>query len=363
MRVLLISTLARGGPVSATAALAEGLIRRGHEVGVVCATAELAARYRALGARVELLEVRSATDLRAGRALWRATWGWDVAHAQDRRAGWWLRLAPRRSVGAVRVYTVHGLPDPYLPPPVGPSRPGPRALLAYRLLDARLAARADALVVASRALRAALVERLGFPAELITVIPNGVNPAPPIARSEGPPLIATVGLLEPVKALAVFLHAAALLHRRHPSWRFALFGSGSQRAALQRLRDQLGLAQAVALPGFVPAAQALAQTTVFVLCSYYENCPLALLEAMARGLPVVCSAVGGIPELIDSSSGWLVAPGDPAALAEAIEDALRDPARAAARGACARRAVIERFSLERHVEAHEALYAGLLEGG
>ena len=112
----------------------------------------------------------------------RALAGVDVVHAQDRRAGLWTRLLP--PAGAARVYTVHGLPEPYLPPPAGSERPGLRARLAYRGVDALLARRADAVITVSHAVERELVTRLGWPAERITVIPNGVELDSRLCRGE-----------------------------------------------------------------------------------------------------------------------------------------------------------------------------------
>jgi glycosyltransferase involved in cell wall biosynthesis len=113
-------------------------------------------------------------------------------------------------------------------------------------------------------------------------------------------------------------------------------------------------------PGFVPAGQALASLGVFVICSYVENAPLALLEAMASGVPVVASSVGGIPEIADESVARMVGPGDPQALAGAIERTRLDTAETAGRAKAARRRVQERFTAERNARTLFELYARLL---
>jgi glycosyltransferase involved in cell wall biosynthesis len=351
MKLGLVSTLARGGPVEHTVTLAGGLAARGVEVLAVCATPEVAARLAAAGARAAVIPLRHQLDAGSGRRVRRALAGVDVVHGQDRRAGLWTRLLP--PAGAARVYTVHGLPEPYLPPPAGSARPGLRARLAYRGVDALLARRADAVITVSRAVERELVERLGWPAERITVIPNGVELGAPLpARGE---LVGTLTSFAPVKGLDVLLDAAAAL----PSAGFAIFGEGDSAALRERARA-LGLDGTVAFPGHVPAREALSRMAVFVLSSHMENAPLALLEAMAAGVPVVATRVGGVPELVPEGTGLLVEPGDAAALAAAIGRLLDDPALAHAQAEAARRHVEAGGGAGAMVDRTLALYEGLL---
>ena len=95
--------------------------------------------------------------------VWHHVRGADVVHAQDRRAGLWVRLAPRPRRAGLRVYTIHGLPDAYLPPPIGRVRPGARASPAYRGVDVALSRRADAVIVPSHAVARLLTTSIGFP--------------------------------------------------------------------------------------------------------------------------------------------------------------------------------------------------------
>jgi len=337
MRVGLAGTLERGGPVEHTVTLAGGLAARGVEVRAVCATTTIAARLEAAGARATVVPLRHQLDIAGARRMRHALAGVDVVHAQDRRAGLWTRLLP--PAGAIVVITVHGLPEPYLPPPAGDARPGLRARLAYRGVDALLARRADAVITVSHAVARQLVTRLGWPAERITVIPNGVTlDARLPERGE---LVGTLTSFAPVKGLGVFLDAAAVLAASRPATRFVLYGSGPEASALRAQARELGLDGAVSFPGHVSSHSALASMSVLVLSSYMENSPLALLEAMTAGVPVVATRVGGVPELMPAGTGLLVPSGDPAALAAAIERLLADPA--LARGqADAARAHIER---------------------
>ena len=348
MKVGLLSTLTGGGPAEHTVMLAGGLAAAGVDVRAVCATPALAERLQAAGARVAVVPLRHQLDVPGAVRVRRALAGVDVIHGQDRRAGLWTRLLPPK--GAARVYTIHGMPQPYLPPPAGPERPDWRARLAYRGVEAGLAGRADAVIAVSHAVERELVAQLGWSADRITVIPNGV-PLEPLLPERGE-LVGTLTSFAPVKGLEVLLGAAARL----PGARFAVFGDGPGAAGVREDAVRLGLGDRVRFPGQVPARDALAQLAVFVLSSHMESAPLALLEAMTAGVPVVATRVGGVPELVPDGTGLLVAPGDPDALAAAIGSLLEDRERASAQAAAARRHVEAEGGVARMTERTLALY-------
>jgi glycosyltransferase involved in cell wall biosynthesis len=353
VRILQVSSLERGGPLEQTLLLTAGLVTRGHQVRVISASADIARRFEATGAQAVVLPFGSGLDLSAARRLWRHMREVDVVHAQDRRAGLWTRLAPdlRR---VARIYTVHGLPDSYGPPPLGSDRPPLRDRLAYEGLDAQLCRRADAVIIPSQTLAITFRDRLGFPAGRIRVVANGVPlPDQPLNPGEK---VGTLSLLEPVKDIPTFLAAAALLAEDRRDLRFVVFGEGSQRTALENRARELGLADRVAFPGFVPSPQALAQLAVLVLPSIVENAPMALLEAMAAGIPAVASRTGGIPEIAGENGVLLTTPGDAGALAAAIGGLLADPEQAAARAAAARSRIAAHFSVDANVDGTLRVY-------
>ncbi|MBB4661660.1 glycosyltransferase [Conexibacter arvalis] len=360
MRVVLVTTIERGGPIEQALLLARGLARQGASVLVTCANVQLAERFAVDGVRAAVVPLRHQGDVAGAARVWRLARGADVIHAHDRRAGLWTRIGPRPRRRGLRVYTAHGIPEPYHPPPVGPERPGWKATLLYRGLDGGLCRRADAIVVPSRAVADDLVARLGYPRRLLHVIPNGIElPSP---REHDGELIGTFSVLEQFKGIDVFLRAVARLAPERPEWRFASFGVGSDAERLRALAAELGIAERIEWPGFVPGPQARARLRVYVLSSYWENAPMALLEAMADGVPVVATAVDGVPEIVDETTARMVPSGDPAALAAAIEQAVGDQAGTAARVAAARRRVEERYTAERNAEAIGALYERLLRG-
>jgi glycosyltransferase involved in cell wall biosynthesis len=306
VKVALVTSLHRGGPLEHAVLLARDLLRAGVDVRAVAAGPETAERFAAAGARVAAIPLERPFDPAGAVRVHRFIRGADVVHSHDRRSGLWVRLGPR--AGALRVHTIHGLPEPYLED----DRPGLRARLAYEGLERALPT--DVIVTPSQAMAGLLAERLGY--EGLTVIPNGVDiPPEPLPRGE---LVGALSLFEPVKGLDVLIDAVPNVLARRPETRFALFGSGMLEAELRARAAGLP----VTFPGFVPAAEALGQLRVFVLPSRMENSPLALLEALAAGIPAVATRVGGVPEI---AGPVLVPAEDPPALAAAILDALEHP--------------------------------------
>jgi len=218
---------------------------------------------------------------------------------------------------------------------------------------------AHAVVANSPAARAQL-EHEGVAADRVHVIPNGVeierHPPRPGAR----PLrtIVTVANLRREKAHDILLAAAALLAPSHPQLTFVIAGGGPRETELRALASTLGITDRVHFTGHVEDVPALlGRADAFVLPSLSEAFPNAALEAMAAGLPVVASAVGGLLDLIDHGrTGWLVPPSDPRALAGAIATLAASPDVAARMGAAAREDVVNRYSFDRMVRSFEHLY-------
>jgi glycogen synthase len=200
--------------------------------------------------------------------------------------------------------------------------------------------RADAVIALTRRLADRLLAG-GLDPGRVHVIPSGVDlrrfahplpdPTPDLPR----PRVLFVGRLAAQKGVSTLLEAVPLLRARAP---VVLVGDGPQRPALERQAGRLG-PDRVRFQGFVPHAEVpawLAAADVLVLPSVYEELGSVLLEAMAAGLPVVASAVGGIPDAL-GDAGLLVPPRDPSALAAAVDKVLEDPALAAELGHAGRR--------------------------
>jgi glycosyltransferase involved in cell wall biosynthesis len=188
------------------------------------------------------------------------------------------------------------------------------------------------------------------------VRPHGVLPNVTGARVDPPPegetveaeprFLLYVGRLRIRKGVEVLLHALAESPTALP--RLVVAGAGEHGAALRSLAARLGLgAERVRFLGRVSSAEVVAlmrRAAALVVPSIYEGMPLVVLEAMAAGLPVVASAVSGIPEVVlDGETGWLVPPEDPGALATAISDLLSRPEEVRQRTEAARRRLRERY--------------------
>lgn len=197
--------------------------------------------------------------------------------------------------------------------------------------------RAGRVIAVSREI-AAIAARLGVPAERVIYVPNGVDPErfPPRRRDQarqqlGLPtagrLVLCVAHLVPVKGHAVLLRAWCQVQRAEPGARLALLGDGPLAAALEREAQALGLGEVVRFVGRVPHAgipEWLAAADCLVLPSLGEGTPLAALEALAAGRPVVGTRVGGTAEVLDAPElGRLVPAGDAEALAQALVETLR----------------------------------------
>lgn len=167
--------------------------------------------------------------------------------------------------------------------------------------------------------------------------------------------------LTPKKGHLVLIEALSRVVGKAPGVRLFLAGEGAQRLELEKRVALLGLGHAVRFLGArddMPAL--LAASDVFVLSSFWEGMPLSVMEAMAAGRPVVCTAVGGSAEIVeDGVTGWLVPPNDPARLAEAMIEAV-DPARRTPLGRRAAEIAAQQFGIEPMVRAYEALYESLL---
>jgi glycosyltransferase involved in cell wall biosynthesis len=357
MKVALVTSLVRGGPLEVALMSAGSLAAAGVDVHAVCTDQAIATRFARRGGTPHVVGLRRPPDPRGVRALRRALAGVDVAHSHDRRGGFWLRALPRPAGRPAVVHTIHGLPDAYLPPPAGPSRPGPWARARYQLVEGALARRST-LITPSKAIAAALVARLGIPAGHLSVVPNAVDPATPCAGPRD--AIGTLSVLEPVKGIDVFLRAAAVVCRERPAQRVVVFGEGSAGPALRATARGLGLD--VDFAGMVPAPAALARLAVLAIPSHLENQPMALHEAMAAGVPVVASRVGGIPEATPAGTAALVPPADPAAMAAAISRLLDDPDAGRRQAASARAHVDRHARPEVHARRTLALYEQALAG-
>jgi glycosyltransferase involved in cell wall biosynthesis len=336
--------------------LATELRARGHAVlpvNLANGTGWLGDRFRAAGFAPTTFDLHRAIDFPAVRQLtsilrdFRA----DIVHSHEFTMAIYGAAAARRA-GARHVITMHGG-------------------LYYSLKWRRRAAlrwavrRSDALVGVSAATAGALRHYLGD--ARVHVIPNGIplrtgardRVRRELAIAPGELLIVSVGNLYPVKGHAVLVDALATLRERS-GWRLAIAGRGEEEPRLRAQAAAAGIGDRIHLLGFRDdIADVLAAGDLFAMPSLSEGLPLALVEAMSFGLPVVVSRVGGVPEVVtDGVEGLLVPPSDSAALAAAIRSLLDDTALRRRQGDAARTRALRDFAIGTMVDRYERLYRG-----
>jgi sugar transferase (PEP-CTERM/EpsH1 system associated) len=179
----------------------------------------------------------------------------------------------------------------------------------------------------------------------------------------GPAII--VARLVPEKDVETLVRATAIVAQERPDFRLNIVGDGACKPSLEELAAQLGLSDCIRFLGEMHSiAELLARASVFILPSLTEGISLTLLEAMATGVPVVATNVGGNPEVVvDGETGLLVQPGSPALLANAMARVLSEPELARQMGVAGRRRVEEHFDVCRMLREYEALYVSCCGNG
>ena len=215
----------------------------------------------------------------------------------------------------------------------------------------------------AEAQRPYLVDELNYPYNKVRIIYNGVDPSQfdvstdrgvltEFGFAEDDRVIGTLAALRPEKDHGTFLRAARHVVDEFPHAKFLVVGDGPMRGHLEALSAELGISQNVHFAGQrSDVARLLRAIDVFVLSSVTVECfPISLLEAMASGRPAVCTAVGGISEMLeDEVTGYLVPPEDPRQLAARVSSLLSDPHTAHRMGRAARDRIESEFDLDQSV--------------
>lgn len=239
--------------------------------------------------------------------------------------------------------------------------------LVKRFVKRLLATRTDRIVAVSDAVRSASVRVDRIPPGNVMVIPNGIDLEHfrPVARTPSTRTrFLAVGRLVEQKGFDILLDALAICRDTLPTATLTIVGDGPMRAELEEQARAFHLADRVAFLGFRrDCADRYHAADIFVAPSRWEGLGIAAIEASASGLPVIASAVDGLQEVVrDQETGILVPPNDPSALARALVDLARDPARQVLLGHAGRRHIERNFDIQRVVERYERLYEQLVSG-
>lgn len=336
----------------------------GHAVGVVCAATgdaltetRLQAFAPALALGLHRLPISrdiGLSDFRAWRrvvALAREL-GADVLHGHGAKGGAYARLAARRlkKERIVRCfYTPHGGSLHYAPNTL--------AGQVYGRLERQLEGWTDGIIFESRYADNRYASQIGAPKCASAVIHNGLSAVEfdTVATLPDAADFAFVGELRKLKGVDVALEALAILNRNRPVT--AIFaGAGPDGEAFKAQAQALGLDGRVAFTGPTRAREAFARGHVLLMPSRAESLPYIVLEAIAAGMPVLATNVGGIPEIIAEPYGPLLPPGDAAALSAAMADVLDRPDLARMKADGLREAIRRSFTIEVMATAITAFY-------
>jgi glycosyltransferase involved in cell wall biosynthesis len=231
------------------------------------------------------------------------------------------------------------------------------------LMDGLAGRFADLVVANSQSAGQVAVEHERVPRAKLRIIAGGIDlgsyavrPGDSILSANA--AIGMVANFSLVKGHVTLIKSIPLILESYPNAKFVLVGEGGQRLHIESLCRELGVSESVTFAGQVLDVRSyLERFDVFVLTSFAEGASNALLEAMATGLPVVVTEVGGNKEaVIDGQNGLLVPPGDPAALAGAILGLLKNPEMARQMGRCGRARIEQEFSLTSMIKQFQATY-------
>jgi glycosyltransferase involved in cell wall biosynthesis len=249
----------------------------------------------------------------------------------------------------------------------------PRKTQIFLWLERLTARFSDRLITISPALKDELANQYHVaPADKFVVVPLGLELAPfaetprrcgtfraEFGIASDVPLVGIVGRIVPIKNHELFLAMADRVRQSIPNAHFVIIGDGERRAEIEKLVDDLKLRAAVTFTGWLRDLKpAYSDMDALVISSDNEGTPVSLIEALAAGVPVVSTAVGGVPDLLRHGEyGQIVPPRDPAALAAAVLNVLSEPERDQA---AIRQAVVAAYNIDRLARDLAALYRDLL---
>lgn len=272
-----------------------------------------------------------------------------ILHGHGAKAGVFVRLTPE-SKDAIRIYTPHGGSLHYAPNTL--------AGAFYSRLERSLMNRTELFLFESAFARDTYQRVIGVPSSgLVRCVFNGVtaNEFDPITLADDATDIVYVGEFRHIKGADLLVDAIARLRAEGSPITLTLAGDGEQTANLKAQVERLGLSQAVRFIGHVKARYGFSKGRLLVVPSRGDSMPYVAIEAAAAGVPMIAARVGGIPEIFGPHGDALFAPGDPAAMAEAIRAATADPAAVQQRARELRERIFLHFS-------QKAMVGGVIAG-
>ena len=353
--------------------LATSMKERGHEVSVVCPDpGQLPDELRKAGIRSKIIPFHKTYDLKAARRIARFIKSnkFDVLHSHSMLTNIISRVAGKLANVPVSVSTEHLTMELARGGRSGETIERLKARY-YRILDNYTSQFNQQVIAVSNAVRDDLIEQ-GIPAERITVIQNGIN-IPDIDPDAGERIrrelgvkpedtvIGAVGRLSPQKDYPTLLRAFKEVKRSCPRAILLIAGDGYLRENLEKLTDELGIRERVKFLGYRSnILEVVSSFDIYVLSSLWEGLPLAVLEAMAMGKPVVATNVPGTEEAVnEEETGFLVPLKDDHSLSQRIIELVRNKEKAQVMGEAGRRRWHDCFSLNRVIDEHEVLYQNL----
>jgi glycosyltransferase involved in cell wall biosynthesis len=362
LRILHATRAPVGGIFRHILDLANGQADRGHHVGIIAdsltggeraeqALAEIAPRLKLGVHRVAIRREPWPTDalvwayfLRLVRRLKP-----DVLHGHGAKAGAFIR-SKTASSDTIRLYTPHGGSLHY-----------PRTTIKgmlYSRLERALMNATDLFLFESAFARDTYQRTIGVPKGLVRCVFNGVtaDEFDPVVKAADATDVVYVGEFRHIKGADLLIDAVARLRADGRPVTLTLAGDGEENANLKAQVQRLGLGEAVRFIGHVKARYGFSKGSLLVVPSRGDSMPYVVIEAAAAGIPMVAANVGGIPEIFDTHTDALFAPNIAAAMADAIESALGDPAAAQERARSLRERIFLHFSQKAMVEGVLAGY-------
>jgi glycosyltransferase involved in cell wall biosynthesis len=306
-----------------------------------------------------LLTLKIARLIRSGK--------FELIHAHGSKSGFLARIAAIGS-GVPVVYSPHCFSFHFGVNPLTANFLAALERFAARFLTARIITVADGEQTLAQRFR------IGFP-KLFVTVHSGIDPfiyENPIDKAaqkfdlnfnKGGALVGSVGRLDQQKAPLDFVRMAALVHAQKPQVQFVWAGSGPLEYAVRKLSEELGIAAICHFIGeYRDVPSLLGILDCFVLPSLWEGFPIVLLEAMAAGIPIVATDIPGNDEAVFSGkNGWLVAPGNHAALAEKVLSLLNNPNQAASFAEFGRERIQQEFTRAKMIASIQNVYQDVVD--